>query len=129
MLNFELKMTINEKIAEISAEYQPSFNEDLTAMKEDIYYYFSQMEDFEVLRVEQTNDENRMVVAVCISTLEDPFFKLVVAHTWQKDLAFDAEWSEFEDNELGTVFRFLTWEDGYISGEIWFERGKQSETE
>lgn len=118
-------MTLEEKIAEISAELGPAAYEDIHQMTEDIYYYFMQLDDFEVLKIDQTGDANRLVLAACLTTMQDPFFKIVVAHTWQRDLSFDNEWSEFETTDVGTVFRFLTWDDGYISGEIWFERAKR----
>lgn len=118
-------MNFKDKLAAIQEEFDPSYGTDLAEMKDDIYYYFSQMEGFEVLRIEQTDDAERMVLAACLTTIQDPFFKIVVANIWQKDLAFDEEWSEFESNDLGTVFRFITWADGYISGEIWFERAKK----
>jgi len=106
-------------------DIKPSSGQDVREMAEDIYYYFSQLEDFEILRVEQMGEDNRMVVAACLTTMADPFFKIVVAHKWQRDLAFDNEWSSFEDRDEMTIFRFLTWEDEYISGEIWFDRAKK----
>lgn len=117
-------MTLEEKIKTLAPEIAPSSGQDVLEMTEDIYYYFSQLEQFEVLRVEQMGENNRMVVAACLTTMTDPFFKIVVAHTWQRDLAFDNEWSAFEQRDEMTIFRFLTWEDEYISGEIWFERAK-----
>jgi hypothetical protein len=111
-------------IAEHAPNCPASQGDDLREMQEDIYYHFSKMDGFEVVRVEQTGDKEKQVIAVCISTMEDPFFKIVVAHVWQRDLAFDNAWHLFETNEMGTVFRFLTWEDEYISGEIWFDRSK-----
>ena len=118
-------MTLQDQLAKISSEFGPADHSDIVQMIEDIYYYFSQLEDFEVLKVDQFSEDERMVVAACITTMQDPFFKIVVSHIWQRDLAFDQEYSEFEINELGTVFRFLTWDDGYITGEIWFERAKK----
>lgn len=115
---------IDDQISQLPTEIKACTSDDLREMREDIYYYFSQLDQFEVLRVEQTNDTNRMVLAACLTTMADPFFKIVVAHTWQRDLAFDNEWHEFAITEMGTVFRFLTWEDEYITGEIWFERAK-----
>lgn len=108
--------------------YPPSKGEDLRIMQEDIFYHLSKIEDFEVLRVEQTGEQERQVVAACISTLKDPFFKIVVSHIWQNDLAYDNEWHVFEEHELGTVLRFVTWEDAFITGEIWFDR-KKGETD
>jgi len=108
--------------------YPPSNGEDLRIMQEDIYFQLSKVEGFEVLRVEQTGKSERQVVAACISTLKDPFFKIVVAHLWQNDLAYDNEWHVFEEHELGTVLRFVTWEDAFITGEIWFDR-KKGETD
>ena len=121
-------MSLADKIAELAGGLVPSTGADVLEMREDIFYYFSQLDDFEVLRVEQNNEEDKMVLAVCLSTMADPFFKIVVAHTWQRDLAYDNEWHEFDVTDMGTVFRFLTWEDdAYISGEIWFERAKKPE--
>jgi hypothetical protein len=117
-------MKLQEKIALEIPGLKPNKGEDVLQMTEDIYHYFSQLDDFEVLRAEYVGDPTRMVVAACITTMQDPFFKLVVAHTWQNDLAFDNQWCEFEVTDQGTVFRFLTWEDEYICGEIWFERAK-----
>ena len=112
------------QLQDIRNTYPAASGEDLRGMQEDIYYHFSKLDDFEVLRVEQTGQSDRQVVAACIATLQDPFFKIVVAHLWQNDLAYDNEWHIFEQNELGTVLRFLTWEDTFISGEIWFDRKK-----
>ncbi|MGB1102467.1 MAG: hypothetical protein ACPG21_02445 [Crocinitomicaceae bacterium] len=111
-------------IAENAPHCPPAKEEELREMQDDIYYHFSQMDGFEVLRVEQMGEDIKRVVAACVSTMDDPFFKVVVAHIWQRDLAYDNQWHLFESNEMGTVFRFLTWEDEYICGEIWFDRSK-----
>jgi len=118
-------MSLKEKIAELSSDMKPAFGKDLRDMQEDIYYYFTELDQFEILKVEQTGDPDRMILAACLSTMPDPIFKIMVAHTWQRDLAFDDHWSEFEKVEEGIVFRFITWDDAYITGEIWFERAKQ----
>lgn len=114
------------KINALSSSCAPSNGEDITQMTEDIYHFFSELDDFEVLRVEQTAERDRMVVAAIQTTMQDPIFKILVTHTWQRDLAFDDQWCSFEDREGFSVFHFLTWdEDAYISGEIWFERAKK----
>lgn len=119
-------MQISDKIKMLGPSFAPSIGEDLEQMTEDIYHYFSELEDFEILRVEQTSAPDRMVVAAVQTTMQDPFFKIVVAHTWQSDLAFDDQWCSFEEQEGMTLFRFLTWDDdAYIAGEIWFERAKK----
>lgn len=117
-------MKLQEKIAQLPRSIEASRGNDVGEMTEDIYHYFSELDQFEVLRVEQTGDPEKMVLAACITTMPDPVFRIMVAHTWTRDLAYDDEWSEFEETEQGTVFRFLTWDDYYISGEIWFERAK-----
>jgi hypothetical protein len=119
-------MDIISKIVALAPGLPPAQGEDLEQMTEDIYHYFSELEDFEVLRVEQTSAPDRMVVAAVQTTMQDPFFKIVVTHTWQSDLAFDDQWCSFEEQEGMTLFRFLTWDDdAYIAGEIWFERAKK----
>ncbi len=119
-------MQISDKIKMLGPSFAPSKGEDLEQMTEDIYHYFSELDDFEVLRVEQTPAPDRMVVAAIQTTMQDPYFKIVVAHTWQNDLAFDDQWFSFEEQDGMTLFRFLTWDDGtYIAGEIWFERAKK----
>lgn len=118
-------MNILEKIEELKPNIKPSTGEDVDQMLEDIYHYFSGLDDFEVLRVDQTKSPDKMILAACQTTMDDPYFRLVVAHTWQRDLAFDDQWSSFEDKDDMTIFRFITWDDdAYISGEIWFERAK-----
>ncbi len=117
-------MTLQDKIAELPKEITKGSQMDIAEMTEDIYYHFSKLDDFEILKIEQTGEADRMVLAACLTTMADPFFKIVVAHTWQSDLAYDDQWSEFETRDNMTIFRFLTWEDEYISGEIWFERAK-----
>lgn len=119
-------MQISDKIKTLGPSFAPSKGEDLGQMTEDIYHYFSELDDFEVLRVEQTSAPDRMVVAAVQTTMQDPYFKIVVAHTWQNDLAFDDQLYSFEEQEGMTLFRFLTWDDDtYITGEIWFERAKK----
>ena len=118
-------MTLKEKIAELPSNLKPSFGSDLRDMQEDIYYYFTELDQFEVLKVEQTDNANCMISALCLTTMPDPIFKIMVAHTWQRDLAFDEQWSVFETDDDHIVFRFITWDDGYITGEIVFERSKQ----
>ncbi|NOQ72358.1 MAG: hypothetical protein GQ574_10180 [Crocinitomix sp.] len=117
-------MTLKDKIAELPSDIKPSFGTDLRDMQEDIYYYFTELDQFEVLKVEQTGNADQMIAAACLSTMQDPIFKIMVAHTWQRHLAFDEHWSEFETVEGGIIFRFLTWDDEYVSGEISFERAK-----
>lgn len=118
-------MTFKEKIAELPSSLKRASSSDLRQMQEDIYYYFTELDQFEVLKVEQTGDRDRMILAACLTTMQDPIFKIMVAYTWQRDLAFDEQWSEFETVDEGVIFRFLTWDDEYITGEIWFERAKQ----
>ena len=117
-------MSLEKKIAELPSNIKASTGSDLQDMKEDIYYYFTELDQFEVLKIDQKSNSNPMIIAACLSTMTDPFFKIVVAHTWQKHLSFDNEWSEFEQREGMAIFRFLTWEDEYVCGEIWFERAK-----
>lgn len=117
-------MTLEDKINEVIPGLKSSTGTDVQEMTEDIYYYLSELEQFEVLKIDRTGDKDRMILAACLTTMPDPFFKIVVAHTWQRDMAFDNEWSEFEQKDDMTIFRFLTWDDAYISGEIWFERAK-----
>lgn len=118
-------MQLSDKIKTLGSSFSPSKGEDLDQMIEDIYHYFSELEDFEVLRIQATGKSDRMVLAACLTTMQDPFFKIVVSHTWQTDLAYDDQWSEFENHNEFSIFRFLTWnDDAYISGEIWFERAK-----
>lgn len=119
-------MEMIAKINDLAPKRLPSNGEDLTQMTEDLYHYFSELDDFEVLRVEQTAERERMIVAAIQTTMQDPVFKILVSHTWQRDLAFDDQWCAFEDREGFTLFHFLTWDDDmYISGEIWFERAKK----
>lgn len=117
-------MTLKHKIAELPLTIGACKGNDAAEMAEDIYHYFSDKDQFEVLRIDRTSDPEKMVLAVCITTMPDPFFRIVVSHVWTNDLAFDNQWSEFEETEQGTVFRFLTWDDTYITGEIWFERAR-----
>jgi hypothetical protein len=119
-------MTLKDKIAELPTNIKPAFGTDLRDMQEDIYYYFTELDQFEVLKVEQTGDADCLISAACLTTMQDPIFKIMVAHTWQRHLAFDEHWSEFETVEEAVIFRFLTWDDEYVSGEIWFERAKQA---
>ncbi len=107
-------MSLKSEIENLPKGIGACIGDEVREMQDDIYYHFSQLEHFEVLRVEQTRDSNRLVLAACVCTFPDPFFKMVVAHTWKTDLAYDSEWHEFEVNEQGTVFRFLTWEDDFI---------------
>lgn len=118
-------MTFEEKIESLEKSIKPSTGNDALEMREDIYFQFSQLDDFEILRIETTRDPHCQVKAAILTTMSDPFFKIVVAHKWQTDLAFDNEWSEFSVTEKGMLFRFITWEDQYVAGEIWFERVKR----
>ncbi len=120
-------MTLTEKMKELAPEMNACRTNDVLDLREDIYYHFSQLDDFEVLRVEKMNDKNCMVKAAILTTMSDPFFKIVVVHKWQTDLAYDNQWHEFDVTEKGIVFRFLTWDESYISGEIWFERVTKDE--
>ena len=69
-------------IAEHAPNCPASQGDDLREMQEDIYYHFSKMDGFEVVRVEQTGDKEKQVIAVCISTMEDPFFKIKEQFGW-----------------------------------------------
>ena len=118
-------MTLKEKIAELPSNVKPVSGSDLREMQEDIYYYFTELDQFEVIKVIQTDETDCMISAACLTTMQDPIFKIMVAHTWQRHLAFDEHWSEFETLDEGVIFSFLTWDDEYITGEILFERAKQ----
>lgn len=120
-------MNLTEKIAEISSDVKASKGADLLEMKEDIYYHFTKTKSFEVIRVEATGEQPAMVKALCITTIPDPIFQLVVTHLWKTDLAFDNEWHQFISHDSGTVLQFLTWDDEFISGEIWFDRSLPEE--
>lgn len=122
-------MTFEEKIESLELTYKSSTGNDALEMREDIHYQFSQLADFEVLRVDTMRNPHCQVKAAILSTMSDPFFKIVVVHKWQTDLAFDHEWHTFEATETGVVFRFITWSDVYVTGEIWFERVKREQNE
>lgn len=68
-------MKLQEKIAQVIPHLKPNKGEDVLQMTEDIYHYFSELDDFEVLRTEYVGEPSRMVVAACITTMQDPFLK------------------------------------------------------
>jgi hypothetical protein len=119
-------MELHQRIAELEGNIQPAYGNDILEMQEDIYRYFSEIEGFDILKVEPTEDKLCRLKAVCQTTHSDPIFKLVVSNIWKSSLAFDEEWHDFKVTELGIVFEFLTWDDTYVSGRIWFERVSKS---
>lgn len=115
-------MTLAEKIQSIQLKHHKG--EDVIEMAKDIYHFFNRLEGFEVLEIDRTNDTTCLVRASVQCTIADPFFNILVIHTWMSDLAFDNEWHTFTQTSEGVLFQFLTWEDDFISGEILFERVK-----
>ena len=116
-------MNLEERISLLDQNIQPAYGTDILEMQEDIYRYFNEIEGFDLLKVEPTEDALCRLKAVCQTTQGEPFFKIIVRTVWQSSLAFDDEWHQFDITELGIVFEFLTWdEDTYVSGKIWFER-------
>ncbi len=118
-------MTIQDKIAELPVDVKPGTDNDVREIMEDIYYQFGKLEGFEILKIDRTSQKEIMVKALCLTTISDPFFKIIVEHTWKTDLAFDNEWHVFSSHDNLTKLQFLTWQYEYLSGEIWFERAKR----
>lgn len=117
-------MDLQTQLAELDKDVKPCKAEDLTATIEDIHYQFSKLEGFEILKIDQTGDPNCSIKAAIQSTVQDPIFEIIVKHIWTTDLAYDNQWCRFYQNDFGSVFEFLTWEDEFITGEIWFQRVK-----
>jgi hypothetical protein len=115
-------MTLSEKINALQLPHHTG--DDVMEMLKDIYHYFNQLDSFELLDITRTKDASCLIKAKVLSTMQDPFFSIVVKHTWISDLAFDNEWHSFTQKGEDVLFEFVTWEDDYIAGQIYFERVK-----